>query len=588
MTPDSQPDSQLDSQRAEPTSDNFIRDLVAADQQSGRYGGVVQTRFPPEPNGYLHIGHAKAICLDFGIAEEFGGICQLRFDDTNPSTEDSSYVEAMIDDLAWLGFTPNQVLYSSGYFEQLYEWALHLINAGLAYVDDQSAEEISAQRGGFGQPGVESPGRARSVADNLAMFEAMAKGEVEPGGRVLRARIDMQHDNMQMRDPVMYRVRSEPHHRTGDRWHIYPTYDWAHGQCDALEGTTHSLCSLEFSDHRELYDWFLAQLPLTKPAPYQTEFARLELSHTLTSKRGLQRLIEQGLVDGWDDPRLPTLRALRRRGYPAKSIRDFCAFIGVSRTNSRHAVELLESFVRTDLNAAAQRRMAVLRPVRLVITNWPVDENGEPMVEYRSAINNPEDPAAGNREIAFSGELFIERDDVMLDPPAKYYRLAPGREVRLRAAYFVRCTEVLTDAAGEITEVRCEYDPETGAGSAPDGRKVKATIHWVSAQHSITASVALYERLFDAEAPGADSGDPLDDLNPDSVELITDARVEPALAQTPPGEVVQFERLGYFAAESRPADPSASSPAENRQPLFHRTVGLRDEWGNIQKRQQAG
>ncbi len=556
--------------------DNFIRDLVAADKKSGRFDGRVQTRFPPEPNGYLHIGHAKAICLDFGIADEFGGVCQLRFDDTNPSTEDSNYVDAIIEDLGWLGFEPNEVLFSSDYFQQLYEWAELLISKGLAYVDDQSAEEISAQRGAFGTPGTNSLCRERSVEENTTMFRAMASGEVEPGALVLRAKIDMTHQNMQMRDPVMYRVRSEPHHRTGDRWHVYPTYDWTHGQSDAIEGTTHSLCTLEFSDNRALYNWFLEQLPLPGSAPYQTEFARLELSHTITSKRLLRNLIEQDLVDGWDDPRLPTLRALRRRGYPPTAIRDFCTFIGVSRTNSRHAIELLESFVRTELNAIAPRRMAVLRPVRLVITNWPTDEVGNPVVEYRTAINNPEDPAAGNREIPFSGELFIERDDVMVDPPPKYYRLAPGREVRLRAAYFVRCTEVLTNDNGEITEVRCEYDPDTGSGSAPDGRKVKATIHWACAAHSITASVALYDRLFDAEVPGAQTGDPLDDLNPNSRELITDARLEPALAQTQPGDVVQFERLGYFAADSA-----------GSAPLFHRTVGLRDEWANIQKRAQS-
>ncbi len=560
------------------TPDNFICDLVADDQHSKRFGGRVQTRFPPEPNGYLHIGHAKAICLDFEIAKEFGGICQLRFDDTNPSTEDSNYVDAIIEDLAWLGFNPNQVLYSSDYFQQLYEWAELLISKNLAYVDDQSAAEISAQRGAFGTPGTNSVNRDRSVEENMVMFRAMASGEVEPGALVLRAKIDMAHQNMQMRDPVMYRVRSETHHRTGNRWHVYPTYDWAHGQSDAIEGTTHSLCTLEFSDNRALYNWFLEQIPLPDPAPYQTEFARLELSYTITSKRLLRNLIEQELVDGWDDPRLPTLRALRRRGYPATAIRDFCTFIGVSRTNSRHAVELLESFVRTELNTVAPRRMAVLRPVRLVITNWPTDKAGNPVVQYRTAVNNPEDPAAGNREVPFSGELFIERDDVMVDPPPKYYRLAPGREVRLRAAYFVRCTEVLTDDDGKIIEVRCEYDPDTGSGSAPDGRKVKATIHWVNAAHSVTASVALYDRLFSAEVPGAETGDPLDDLNPNSLELITDARLEPALSQTRPGDVVQFERLGYFAADL--------ADSVDGTPLFHRTVGLRDEWANIQKRTQ--
>lgn len=553
--------------------DDFVRDLVRSDQHSGRFGGRFQTRFPPEPNGYLHIGHAKAICLNFGIAQEFGGNCNLRFDDTNPSTEDSHYVDAAIEDLAWLGFVPDQVLHTSDYFNQLYEWAEHLISEGLAYVDDQSSEEISTQRGGFGQPGLDSSSRERTVEENLAMFREMAAGEVEPGGRVLRARINMQHENMQMRDPVMYRIRTEPHYRTGNRWHIYPTYDWAHGQGDAIEGVTHSLCTLEFSDNRALYDWFLKHLPLDGPAPYQTEFARLELSHTITSKRALRALVTQEVVDGWDDPRLPTLRALRRRGYPAGAIRKFCSFISVARTNSRHAIELLESFVRTELNATALRRMAVLRPVRLMITNWPVDVDGNPVVEYRTVVNNPEDPDAGSREIAFNGELFIERDDVMLEPPPKYYRLAPGREVRLRGAYFVRCTEVLTDDAGEVTEVRCEYDPTTGGGSAPNGRKVKATIHWVSVAYCHQATVALYERLFTTEVPGASTGDPMDDLALDSRELITDACVEPMLSEVEPGEVVQFERLGYFAA-----DPDAA--------IFHRTVGLRDEWANIQKRRQ--
>ncbi|HCB33816.1 MAG TPA: glutamine--tRNA ligase [Acidimicrobiaceae bacterium] len=559
----------------------MVRDLVRADQSSGRFGGRVQTRFPPEPNGYLHIGHAKAVCLDFGVAREFGGLCNLRFDDTNPAAPSERYVDAVLDDIAWLGFEPDAVLYASDHFQQLYDWAEHLVVAGHAYVDDQSAEEISAGRAVFGRPGTDSPCRGRSPEENLALFRAMAAGDVEPGARVLRARIDMTHANMAMRDPVMYRVRAEPHPRTGDRWHVYPAYDWAHGQCDAIESVTHSLCTLEFSDNRAVYDWFLERLPpdgLPHPGepPYQTEFARLELTHTVSSKRRLRALVDDGLVDGWDDPRLPTLRALRRRGCPAAAVREFCSFIGVTRTNSRHAVELLESFVRTELNATAPRRMAVLRPVRLVISNWPVDDRGEPVVEYRAAANNPGDPAAGTREVPLSGELWIERDDVRVDPPPKYYRLAPGREVRLRAAYFVRCTDVLTDDAGEVVEVRCEYDPATDGGTAPDGRRVKATIHWVSAAHCETASVALYERLFSAEVPGARTGDPLDDLNPDSRELITDARIEPALADTPAGSVVQFERLGYFAADD------SSAPL-----LFHRTVGLRDEWANIEKRRRA-
>jgi glutaminyl-tRNA synthetase len=552
---------------------DFVRDLVRADIERERFGGRVQTRFPPEPNGYLHIGHAKSICLDFAVAEEFGGVCNLRFDDTNPMTEDESYVDGIIEDLRWLGFEPGDVFYASDYFDQLYEWAEYLIGDGLAYVDDQDGATISEQRGGFGQPGVESPFRSRSVEENLDLFRRMRDGEFAEGERVLRARIDMQHENMQLRDPVMYRIRHEHHYRAGDRWCIYPTYDWAHGQGDAIEGVTHSLCTLEFSDNRALYDWFLDHLPLPGDQPYQTEFARLELTHTVTSKRKLREVIERGDVDGWDDPRLPTLRALRRRGYPAAAIRAFCGYIGVARTNSRHAIELLESFVRTELNATAQRRMAVLNPLKLVITNWPVDDEGQPLVEYREAVNNPEDADDGVRQVPFSGTLYIERDDFMEDPPKKFFRLAPGREVRLRAGYFVTCTDVVKGPDGEVVELRCTYDPETGSGNAPDGRKVKATIHWVSAAHAVDATVAMYDRLFTAEAPGENTGEPLDDLNPNSREILTACKVEPALADTAAGEVVQFERLGYFAHD--PREPM----------LFHRTVGLRDEWANIQKRQ---
>lgn len=561
-----------DSAEREGRSD-FIRDLVQADRDSGRFGGRVQTRFPPEPNGYLHIGHAKAICLDFDLAEEFGGVCNLRFDDTNPTTEDESYVEGIVEDLAWLGYTPNEIHYASDYFEQLYEWAEHLISQGLAYVDDQDGDTISAQRGGFGQPGVESPFRSRSAEENLDLFRRMRAGEFADGARVLRAKIDMQHENMQLRDPVMYRIRRESHYRTGDAWVIYPNYDWAHGQGDAIEGVTHSLCSLEFSDNRAVYDWFLAQLPLDGPAPYQTEFARLEFTHTVTSKRQLRQLIETGAVDGWDDPRLSTLRAVRRRGYPAAAIREFCSYIGVARTNSRQAIELLESFVRTHHNQHALRRMAVLRPLKLTITNWPTDDSGAPVVEYRDAVNNPENDGDGVRQVPFTGSLYIERDDFMEEPPKKFFRLAPGREVRLRAGYFVRCDDVVKDAAGDVVELLCTYDAETGGGSAPDGRKVKATIHWVSAPHAVDAEVALYDRLFTAEVPGEATGDPLDDVNPTSREVVHSCKLEPALADTPAGEVVQFERLGYFARD------------EGESLLFHRTVGLRDEWKNIQKRQ---
>ena len=552
---------------------NFVRELVRTDIEQGTFGGRVQTRFPPEPNGYLHIGHAKAITVDFGIAAEFGGMCNLRFDDTNPDTEDVSFVDGIIDDLAWLGFPiDGEPLYASDYFEQLYEWAELLITKGLAYVDDQDAGTISAQRGGYGKPGIESPHRNRPVDESLDLFRRMRAGEFAEGSHVLRAKIDMQHENMQLRDPVMYRIRGVHHHRTGALWNIYPTYDWAHGQSDAIEGVTHSLCTLEFDSHRPLYDWYLAQLPLPFEAPRQTEFARLELTHTVTSKRKLAKLVDDGTVDGWDDPRMPTLRGLRRRGYPASAIREFCDFIGVSRTNSRHQIELLESFVRTELNRVALRRMAVLRPVRVVVTNWPVDDQGAPVVEYVELANNPENVDDGTRLVPFSGVLYVEQEDFMAEPPPKYFRLSPGREVRLRGAYFVTATGFDTDADGTVTEVRVTYDPETRGGSAPDGRKVKSTMHWVSAAHAADATVALYDRLFVPEVPGEATGDPLDDLNPASRELLVGAKVEPALADTEPGDVVQFERLGYFAADL------------DWPMVFHRTVGLRDEWANIQKR----
>jgi glutaminyl-tRNA synthetase len=556
-----------------PAASNFVRDLVRSDIEQGTFGGRVQTRFPPEPNGYLHIGHAKAITVDFGIAREFGGNCNLRFDDTNPDTEDTSFVEGIIADLAWLGFPiEGEPLFASDYFEQLYDWAELLITKGLAYVDDQNAETISAQRGGYGKSGVESPFRNRPVEENLDLFRRMRAGEFAEGSHVLRAKIDMQHENMQMRDPVMYRIRGVHHHRTGALWNIYPTYDWAHGQSDAIEGVTHSLCTLEFDSHRQLYDWYLDQLPLPFEQPRQTEFARLELTHTVTSKRKLAKLVEDGTVDGWDDPRMPTLRGLRRRGYPATAIREFCDFIGVSRTNSRHQIELLESFVRTELNRVALRRMAVLRPLRVVITNWPVDDDGAPVVEFVELNNNPENPDDGTRMVPFSGVLYIEQEDFMAEPPPKYFRLSPGKEVRLRGAYFVTATGFDADADGNVVEVQVTYDPDTRGGNAPDGRKVKSTMHWVSATHAVEATVALYERLFSVEVPGEATGDPLDDVNPSSREQLHGVKVEPALADVEPGQVVQFERLGYFAA-----DPD--------RPLhFHRTVGLRDEWANIQKR----
>ncbi len=556
-----------------PAASNFVRDLVRSDTEQGTFGGRVQTRFPPEPNGYLHIGHAKAITVDFGIAAEFDGLCNLRFDDTNPDTEDTSFVDGIIADLAWLGFpVDGEPLYASDYFEQLYEWAELLITKGLAYVDDQDGETISAQRGGYGKPGIESPHRERPIEENLDLFRRMRAGEFAEGSHVLRAKIDMQHENMQLRDPVMYRIRGVHHHRTGALWSIYPTYDWAHGQSDAIEGVTHSLCTLEFDSHRALYDWYLEQLPLPFEQPRQTEFARLELTHTVTSKRKLAKLVDDGIVDGWDDPRMPTLSGLRRRGYPASAIREFCEFIGVSRTNSRHQIELLESFVRTELNRVALRRMAVLRPLRVVITNWPVDDAGEPVVEMVELNNNPENPDDGTRMVPFTGVLYIEHDDFMAVPAPKYFRLSPGKEVRLRGAYFVTATGFDTDADGNVVEVQATYDPETRGGNAPDGRKVKSTMHWVSAAHAVDAAVALYDRLFVPEVPGEATGDPLDDLNPSSRDLLTGAKVEPALAAIESGQVVQFERLGYFAADL------------DEPMLFHRTVGLRDEWANIQKR----
>lgn len=559
-----------------PAAANFVRELVIADGEQQTFDGRVQTRFPPEPNGYLHIGHGKAITIDFELAREFDGVCNLRFDDTNPESEDTIYVDAIIDDLAWLGYPVDTPLYASDYFEQLYTWAVMFIENDLAYVDEQDGDTISDQRGGYGNPGIESPYRNRPVAESLDLFRRMRAGDFGDGGPVLRAKIDMQHENMQLRDPIMYRIRNAEHHRTRDAWKIYPTYDWAHGQSDAIEGVTHSLCTLEFDSHRALYDWYLDRIRELDGLPYeqprQTEFARLELTHTVTSKRKLKQLIDDGIVDGWDDPRLPTLRGLRKRGYPAESIREFFEFIGVSRTNSRNEIELLESFVRRRLNAITQRRMAVLRPLKVVITNWPTHADGAAHVEHMELVNNPENADDGTRQVPFSGEFWIEQDDFNADPPPKYYRLTPGREVRLRGAYFVTCEDFETDADGNVTQVNVTYDPATKGGNSPDGRKVKSTMHWVSTAHAVDARVALYERLFSAEVPGEATGDVMDDLDPNSRELLTDCKVEPALADTAPGDVVQFERLGYFAHD--PDQPM----------LFHRTVGLRDEWANIQKR----
>jgi glutaminyl-tRNA synthetase len=549
-----------------PAPRDFIRDQVAADLASGKIQQVV-TRFPPEPNGFLHIGHAKAICLNFGIAQEFGGSCNLRFDDTNPVTEDADYVRAIQDDIRWLGFEwSGDIQYASDRFEQLYAWAQVLIGKGVAYIDDQSAEVISATRGAIGVPGVNSPFRDRSVDENLDLFARMRAGEFDDGEKVLRAKIDMAHTNGQMRDPILYRIRKVHHHRTGNAWCIYPTYDWAHGQCDAAEGITHSICTLEFDSHRPLYEWFLSHLDLPEPLPHQYEFARLNLTHTVMSKRKLLHLVQEKMVDGFDDPRMPTLRGLRRRGYPAEAIKAFCAHIGVAKTNSVNEVELLESFIRTDLNKKAVRRLAVLHPIKVVITNWPTGQ-----VEWFEATNNPEDPTAGIRQVPFSGELYLESEDFMEVPAPKYFRLFPGNEVRLRNAYFVKCTDVIKNDQGDIVEVHVTYDPETKGGNSPDGRKVKTTLHWVSAAHAVPITAHLYDHLFSDPHPDSHEGrDSLEFLNPAS-RMVVAGWGEPSLAEVADETHIQFERLGYFSYDAK-------------SKVFHRTVGLKDEWSRIQKR----
>ena len=545
---------------------DFIRARIAEDLAAGRGGSRVATRFPPEPNGYLHIGHAKSICLNFGVAQEFGGTCNLRFDDTNPTKEDVEYVESIEEDVRWLGFEWAGLHFASDYFEQLYDYAVHLIRRGLAYVDSQSAEQIRQRRGTLTEPGTESPFRNRGIEENLDLFSRMRAGVFEDGAHVLRAKIDMASPNINMRDPVLYRIRRAHHHRTGDAWCIYPMYDFAHPPSDALEQITHSLCTLEFEDHRPLYDWLIEHLPV--PArPRQIEFARLNLTYTVMSKRRLLELVQEGHVSGWDDPRMPTIVGMRRRGYTPDAIRTFCERIGVAKRENIVDVALLEHAVREDLNLHAPRVMAVLRPLRLVIENYP-----EGQTEEVSVVNNPEDPSAGSRKVPFSRVLYIERDDFMEDPPKKFFRLAPGREVRLRCAYFITCTGVTKDpASGEVTELRCTYDPATRGGDAPDGRKVKATLHWVSAAHAIAAEVRLYDRLFNAEQPGA-SGDYRADLNPNSLEVIREAKVEPSLAAAAPGVRVQFERIGYFSVDR---DSVAG------RPVFNRTVTLKDSWAKI-------
>ncbi len=548
---------------------DFIRDIVAADVRAGRVGTVV-TRFPPEPNGYLHIGHAKSICLNFGIANEFGGQCNLRFDDTNPLKEEQEYIDGILADVRWLGFDWGEHLYfASDYFDQLHAWAVHLIEHGHAYVDDLSADEIREHRGTLTEPGRNSPWRDRPIEESLDLFERMRAGEFPNGARVLRARIDMASPNINLRDPVLYRIVHAAHPRTGNAWCIYPTYDFAHGQSDAIEGVTHSICTLEFDVHRPLYDWLIGHLPVPS-VPHQYEFARLNLTYTVLSKRVLLRLVNEGHVSGWDDPRMPTIAGLRRRGFPAEGIRDFEAMIGVAKADSVIEIGQLEHAVRNVLNRQAPRRFAVLNPLKVVIENYP-----EGQVEEMDVANNPEDPAAGTRKVAFSRELWIERDDFMEEPPPKFFRLGPGREVRLRSAYFVTCTGVVKDEAGEVVELRCTYDPSTRGGDSPDGRRPKATLHWVSAAHAMPAEVRLYDHLFSRPDPGADGRDLFDDLNPDSASALRGCLVEPALAEAAIGETVQFERLGYFCPD----------PDTNPERLvFNRTLTLKDTWAKVQAR----
>jgi glutaminyl-tRNA synthetase len=557
-------------ENASSTATHFIKRIIEEDLQTGKYDGRVHTRFPPEPNGYLHVGHAKSICLNFGLAQDYGGKFNLRFDDTNPHKEEVEYVESIIEDVRWLGGDwEDRLFFASDYFEQLYEYAVQLIKAGKAYVDHLSAEEIREYRGTLTEPGRESPYRDRSVEENLDLFERMRAGELEDGTCVLRAKIDMASPNMNLRDPVMYRILHTDHHRTGDAWCIYPTYDWTHGQSDSIEGITHSICTLEFEDHRPLYDWYIRELGIY--APQQIEFARLELTYTILSKRRLIQLVEEGHVAGWDDPRMPTISGMRRRGYTPEAIRDFCERIGVAKSNSMVDLALLEHSVRQDLNVRVPRRMAVLRPLKVVVVNYPEDQ-----VEEVEALNNPGDESAGTRKVPFSRELYIERDDFREDPPKKFYRLAPGREVRLRYAYFITCVDVIKDENGEVVELHCTYDPETQGGNAPDGRKVKATLHWVSALHALQAEVRLYDTLFADPEPGGE--DFIASLNPNSLEVLEGCAVEPSLAGALPGDRVQFERQGYFCV-----DPDSS----DGKLVFNRTVGLRDTWAKVQKTRQG-
>jgi glutaminyl-tRNA synthetase len=557
---------------AEPRPSNFIRDIILEDLKTNKYGGRVQTRFPPEPNGHLHLGHAKAICLDFGLADEFGGHTNLRFDDTNPEKEETEYVDSIKEDVKWLGFQWDGLFYASDYFDQLHEWAVQLIKAGKAYVDDLSADEIRTYRGTLTEPGKDSPFRNRSVDENLALFERMRAGEFPDGSRTLRARIDMASPNFNLRDPVMYRILHADHHRTGSKWCIYPMYDFAHGQSDSLERVTHSMCTLEFEDHRPLYSWFIKELGIFPSQ--QIEFDRLNLTYTLLSKRKLLQLVKEGRVSGWDDPRMPTLSGIRRRGYTPEAIRNFCGAIGVSKTTGSIELAMLEHFVREDLNKRAPRAMAVLRPLKVVIDNYP-----ENQTEEMDAVNNPEDPSAGSRKVPFSRVLYIEQDDFREIPPPKYFRLSPGREVRLRYGYFVTCTSVVKDDKGEVIEVHCTYDPATrGGNNPPDGRKVKSTIHWVSAPHAVNAEVRIYEKLFNKEDPNQteDGQDFTVNLNPNSLDVLTDCKLEPSLTNAAGGGRYQFERLGYFCVDLD------SAPGK---PVFNRTVALKDTWAKIEKKQ---
>jgi glutaminyl-tRNA synthetase len=554
-----------------PAPSNFVRDIILEDLKTNKHNGRVQTRFPPEPNGYLHIGHAKAICLDFGLADEFGGHTNLRFDDTNPEKEETEYVESIKADVNWLGFQWDELFYASDYFDQLYEWAVKLIKDGKAYVDDLSAEETRKYRGTLTEPGKDSPYRNRSVEENLNLFERMRAGEFPDGSRTLRAKIDMASPNLNLRDPVMYRILHAEHHRTGNKWCIYPMYDYAHGESDSIERVTHSLCTLEFEDHRPLYIWFIQQLDIFPSR--QIEFDRLNLTYTLLSKRKLLQLVQEGRVSGWDDPRMPTLGGLRRRGYTPEAIRNFVASIGVSKTTGSIELAMLEHFVREDLNKRAPRVMAVLRPLKVVIDNYL-----EGQVEEMEAVNNPEDPSAGTRKVPFSRVLYIEQDDFREDPPKGYFRLSPGREVRLRYGYFVTCKGVVKNEKGEVVEVHCSYDPASRGGNSPDGRKVKSTIHWVSAANAIDTEVRIYETLFNKEDPGKveEGKDVLDNLNPNSLEVLSHAKVEPSLAGAAAGGRFQFERLGYFCV-----DPD-SKPGK---PVFNRTVALKDTWAKVEKKQ---